>query len=60
MLFIEYPSNYFTATIMERKHLLNQQMQAPFISCLQFSVKEDRIQVYVFTVMSNPIYIICM
>ena len=59
MLFSEYYPDYFTATILEWKHLLKQdKYKNIIISSLEFLVKEKRIKVYAFAIMSNHIYVI--
>ncbi len=59
MLFSEYYPDYFTATILEWKHLLKQDKYKDIIiSSLEFVVKEKRIKVYGFAVMSNHIHVI--
>ncbi len=57
--FSEYYPDYFTATTLEWKHLLKPDKYKDIIvSSLQFLVKENRIKVYGFAVMSNHIHII--
>ena len=59
MLFSEYHPYYFTATILEWKHLLKQdKYKKIIISSLEFLVKEKRIKVYAFAIMSNHIHVI--
>ena len=59
MLFSEYYPDYFTATILEWKHLLKQdKYKNIIISSLEFLVKEKRIKVYAFAIMSNHIHVI--
>ncbi len=59
MLFSEYYPDYFTATILEWKHLLKQDKYKDIIvSSLEFLVKENRIKVFGFAVMSNHIHVI--
>ncbi len=59
MLFSEYYPDYFTATILEWKHLLKQDSYKDIIvSSLEFLVKENRIKVFGFAVMSNHIHVI--
>lgn len=59
MLFSEYYSDYFTATILEWKLLLKQDKYKDIIiSSLQFLVNENRIKVYAFAIMSNHIHVI--
>jgi REP element-mobilizing transposase RayT len=59
MLFSEYYPDYFTATILEWKHLFNQDKYKDIImSSLEFLVKNNRIKVYGFTILSNHVHII--
>ena len=59
MLFSEYYPDYFTATILEWKPLLKQDKYKDLIiSSLEFLVKEKRIKVYAFAIMSNHIHVI--
>jgi putative transposase len=59
MLFSQFYPDYFTATILEWKHLLKQDMYKDIIiSSLQFLVKEGRLKVYAFCIMSNHIHVI--
>jgi REP element-mobilizing transposase RayT len=59
MLFCEFYPDYFTATILEWKHLLKQDKYKDIIiSSLEFLVKNGRIKVYGFTIMSNHIHLI--
>ncbi|MGI8637935.1 MAG: hypothetical protein ACR2KZ_21260 [Segetibacter sp.] len=59
MLFSEYYPDYFTAPILEWKHLLKQDKYMDIImSSLEFLVKNNRIKVYGFTIMSNHVHII--
>ncbi len=59
MLFSEFYPDYFTATILEWKHLLKQDKYKDIIiSSLEFLVKNGRIKVYGFTIMSNHIHLI--
>ena len=59
MLFAEYYPDYFTATILEWKHLLKQdKYKKIIISSQKFLVKEKRIKVYAFAIMSNHIHVI--
>ena len=59
---MEYSQHYplfFTATILEWKPLLKQEKHKEIIaSSLSFLVKENRIKVYGFVIMSNHIHII--
>ncbi len=49
MLFSEFYPDYFTATILEWKHLLKADKYKDIvISSLEFLVKENRIKVYAF------------
>jgi len=55
---IEYPQ-FYTATILEWKHLLtNDKHKDIVIESLQFLVKEKRIVVNAFVIMSNHIHLI--
>lgn len=59
MLFSEFYPDYLTATILEWKHLLKQDKYKDIIiSSLQFLVKENRLKVYAFCIMSNHIHVI--
>jgi putative transposase len=59
MNFSEYYPDYFTATILEWKHLLKpDKYKDIIISSLEFLVKERRIKVYGFVIMSNHIHLI--
>ncbi len=59
MLFSEYYPDYFTATILEWKHLLKQdKYKDVIISSLEFLVKENRIKIFAFAIMTNHIHII--
>ena len=59
MLFSEYYPDYFTATILEWKRLLKQdKYKKLIIASLEFLVKEKRIKVYAFAIMSNHIHVI--
>ena len=59
MLFSEYYPDYLTATILEWKHLLKQDKYKDIIiSSLEFLVRENRIKVYGFCIMSSHIHII--
>jgi len=57
MLFSEYYPGYFTATVLEWKHLLKQYKDI-IVSSLEFLVKENRIKVFGFALMSNHIHVI--
>ena len=59
MLFSEYYPDYFTATILEWKHLLKEDKYKDIIiSSLQFLVKQNRLKLYAFCIMSNHIHVI--
>ena len=59
MLFSEYYPDYFTARILEWKPLLKQDKYKDLVvSSLEFLVKEKRIKVYAFAIMSNHIHVI--
>jgi putative transposase len=59
MLFSEFYPDYFTATILEWKHLLKQDKYKDIIiSSLKFLVNENRIKVYAFCIMNNHIHAI--
>ena len=59
---MELPAHYpvfFTATILEWKHLLKQEKYKEIIAnSLAFLVKEKRVEVFGFVLMSNHIHII--
>ena len=55
---VNYPS-FFTATILEWKHLLKPEQYKELIAnSLDFLVKEKRVEVFGFVLMSNHIHII--
>lgn len=55
---IHYP-HFFTATILEWKHLLKpDKLKDIIIESLRFLVKEKRIEVFAFVIMSNHIHVI--
>ncbi len=59
MLFSEFYPDYFTATILEWKHLLTQDKYKDIIiSSLKFLVNDNRIKVYGFCIMSSHIHVI--
>ena len=59
MKIIEHHTEFFTATILEWKHLLKQEKYTEIIiSSLEFLVQQKRIVVYGFVIMSNHIHII--
>ena len=59
MLFSEFYPDYFTATILEWKHLLKpDKYKDIIISSIEFLVKEERVKIYGFCIMSNHIHII--
>lgn len=59
MIFSELYPDYFTATILEWKHLLKPDKYKNLsISSLEFLVVQKRIKVYGFVIMSNQIHII--
>jgi len=59
MLFSDFYPDYFTATILEWRHLLKpDKYKDIIISSLEFLGKENRIKVYAFTIMSNHIHVI--
>jgi REP element-mobilizing transposase RayT len=59
MLITEYYPQFFTATILEWKHLLNENKYKDIIvESLRFLVKEKRVVVYSFVIMPNHIHII--
>ncbi len=59
LLFSEFYPDYFTATILEWKHLLKQDKYKEIIvSSLEFVIKESRLKVYAFCIMSNHIHLI--
>ncbi len=54
-----YHPQDFTATILEWKHLLKpDKYKDVIIDSLKFLVKEKRVQVYTFVIMSNHIHLI--
>jgi len=54
-----YYPQFFTATILEWKHLLsNDVMKDIIVSSLKFLVNEGRVKVYGFVLMPNHIHII--
>ena len=59
MLFSEFYPDYFTATILEWKHLLKpDKYKNVVISSLEFLVVERRIRFYGFVIMSNHVNLI--
>ncbi len=59
MLITEYYPQFFTATILEWKHLLNETKYKDIIvESLRFLVKEKRVIVYSFVIMPSHIHII--
>jgi len=59
MLITEYYPQFFTATILEWKHLLiEDKYKDIIIESLRFLVKEKRVVVYSFVLMPNHIHII--
>lgn len=59
MNFTEHHPQFFTATILEWKHLLrNDQYKEIILDSLQFLVKEKRAVVNSFVIMSNHIHLI--
>jgi len=55
----QYHPQYFTATILNWQHLLKpDKYKAIIIQSLQFLVKEKRIELNAFTIMSNHIHLI--
>ncbi|MES2380037.1 MAG: transposase [Bacteroidota bacterium] len=59
MEIIEYYPEFFTATILEWKHLLKQDTYKDIIvNSLEFLVQQKRIVVYGFVLMNNHIHII--
>ena len=59
MLFSEFYPDYFTATVLEWKHLLRQdKYKNIIISSLEFLMKENRLKVYAFCIMSSHIHVI--
>ncbi len=59
---MQYPVHYphfFTATILEWKHLLQQdKLKEIIINSLRFLVEKNRVEVFAFVIMSNHIHII--
>ena len=59
MNFSECYPDYFTATILQWKHLLKPDKYKDIIvSSLQFLVKEQLVKVYGFVIMSNHIHLV--
>ena len=59
MLITEYYPQFFTATILEWKHLLvEDKYKDIIIESLRFLVKEKRVVIYSFVIMTNHIHII--
>lgn len=59
MEIVAYYPEFFTATILEWKHLLKQdQYKDIIINSLEFLVQQKRIVVYGFVIMNNHIHII--
>ncbi len=55
----QYHSHYFTATILDWKHLLKpDKYKDVIIKSLQFLVKEKRVELNAFAIMSNHIHLI--
>ncbi len=55
----QYHPQYFTATILDWKHLLKpDKYKDVIIQSLQFLVKEKRIELNAFAIMSNHIHLI--
>jgi len=54
-----YHAQFFTATILEWKHLLKEDKYKDIIiESLRFLVKEKRATVYAFVIMSNHIHLV--
>ena len=52
----QYNSQYFTATILDLQHLLKpEKYKDVIIQSLQFLVKEKRVELNAFVIMSNHI-----
>ena len=61
MNFSEFYPDYFTATILEWKHLLRpDKYKDIIISSLEYLVNDKRIVLYGFVIMSNHIHLICL
>ncbi len=59
MSFNNYYPDFYTATILEWKHLLKpDKFKDIIISSLQFLVTDNRITLYAFVIMSNHIHLI--
>ena len=59
MLITEYYPQFFTATILEWKHLLeNDKYKDIIVDSLRFLVEEKRILVYAFVIMPNHLHTI--
>ena len=55
----EYHPQFFTATILEWKHLLTEDKYKDIIiESLRFLVKEKRVIIYAFVIMPNHIHLI--
>ncbi|MES2431560.1 MAG: transposase, partial [Bacteroidota bacterium] len=58
MEYPEYYAQFFTATILEWKHLLKpDKYKDIIIESLRYLVKEKRVKVFAFVIMSNHIHI---
>ena len=59
MQLIDHHAHFFTATILNWKHLLKEdKYKDVIIESLRFLVKENRIKVYAFNIMPNHIHVI--
>lgn len=59
MVIIEEYPYFFTATILEWKHLLKpDKFKDIIISCLKYLVEQERAKIYAFVLMSNHIHVI--
>jgi len=57
----QFNPQYFTATILDWQHLLKpDKYKDIIIQSLQFLVKEKRIELNAFAIMSNHIHLTCL
>lgn len=58
-IYPEYGPQFFTATILERRPLLqDDKYKEEIIKSLQFLVKQKRIRIYAFVIMNNHIHLV--
>ena len=60
LLFCEYYPHYFTAPLLELNLLKKDKYKDLIISGMKFLVKENRVLVYGFYLMSNHIHLLCL